>query len=29
MVRLHHLSDIIGGAFVGTALGIFAVAVVV
>ena len=29
MVRLHHLSDIIGGAFVGTALGIFAIAVVV
>ena len=29
MVRLHHLSDIIGGAIVGTALGIFAIAVVV
>ena len=29
MVRLHHLSDILGGAIVGTALGIFAIAVVV
>lgn len=29
MVRLHHLSDILGGAIVGTALGIFTIAVVV